>query len=89
MISREVPKGFRKLPHGFVAVRVTETAADAFGLLSGWDIWTYKEARRYIRLCREASQPKPRGSRWTSVYSGAQKYAMRRLSEQLEARLAK
>ena len=88
-LSHEVPARLRRLPRGRVAVRVTPTAAVALSLDAadiGWVMWRTQYARRIAVLCRYACAPKKRGD--DDGYSGAEKLAMRRLAEQIEARLA-
>lgn len=89
-LSHEVPARLRRLPRGRMAVRVTPTAAVALSLEAadiGWVRWSVQYARRIAKHCRWGCAPKKRGE--YSLYSGAEKTAMRRLAEQIEARLAR
>lgn len=86
-LSREVPAHLRRLPRGQVAVRITRAAADTLFLISGWQAWPRSRARSVARFCRARCGPTPRSKRDDCPYTPAEKTVMRRLADQLEARL--
>lgn len=86
-LSREVPAHLRRLQRGLVAVRITRAAADTLFLVSGWQAWPRWRADSVARFCRTHCGPTPRRQRDNCPYTPAEKTAMRRLADQLEARL--
>jgi hypothetical protein len=90
-LSHEVPARLRRLPAGRIAVRLTETAASALCMNhtdAGWRTWRADFGRRVATFCRSHCGPTPRTQRDSCPYTPAEKTAMRRLAEQIEARLA-
>ena len=88
-LSHEVPAHLRRLPRGKVAVRITKAASSMLyfaGIDAGWVALRTSDARAIAKHCRWFCSPKKRGK--YSIYSGAEKLTMRRLAEQIEARLA-